>query len=567
MLQEIQRLYDEEVHKLGNVLPKVLLFQNRDHLCAAVQHALGSLRVSCTVSIVVGLDMLAICEEDPLLANTLAANHPRGLCLIRRHLTRLASAMLCRVGITAARASDINMLLDIYFQITSMFSCHTECLKRFYTRIGERAVLVQSGNTVRRGPCSTDLVVLEACVEPCGKEHRSSTRVHRCENPMCRDGDHMIEKEIRHMHAEDACTDACCKDTLPCASGMRERYIARSTSQYLVVSSRNCIKLVLDGPEPILRCSNCRLALSERQCSTSAVFRHNYILHDSTTSIRGHSYFPVECGRRCILVGRAVRGTELRPELCILGVFVRTSESAGKIVREKDTASALRSIYKTTHSMFLSNEETHYTLLVILSAFAVATPRVVLFTNEVNYVRHYAMNYFHSFNLDVPVELELGTTGARAGVLVVRPDADTGCRGSAADFVFHVRVENADINYRYERAAGGKCWKLCSAAEAGQHSLSYIQKAFLSLRAFFRETISPPRLLSYVQTLVSGLAHITQHSVSLADVRFVETLLRSAVVPDVGRHACAGRRGACAGTRQKTSGTEVPTDMRRRTWQ
>lgn len=561
MLQEMQRLYEEEMQKLGNVLPSVLLVQNRDRVCAAVEHALGSPLVSCTVSVAVRLDMLAICEEDPLLANTLAANHPRALCLIRRHLTRLVCAMLHRLGISAARVSDMDVLLDICFQITGMFSCRTECLRRFHARLGERAVLVPSGSTVRRGPCSTDLVVLEACVEPCGVEHRSSTRVHRCENPMCRDGDYVVEKEIRDMHAEDACTDTCCGDTLPCAPSMRERYTARSTSQYLVVSSRNCIKHVLDGPEPSLRCSNCRLALSERQCSASAVFRHSYILHDSTATVRGHSYFPIE-GGRCVLVGRAVRGTGLRPELCILGVFVRAGESAGKIVRRRDTASTLRSLYRTTHSMFFTDEETHCTLLVILSAFAVATPRVVVYTNEVSYVRHYAMNYFLAFNLDVPVELELSATETRAGVLVVRPDADAGCRGSAADFVFHVRVENADIEYEYERAAEGRCWELCSAAEAGQHALPYIQKAFLSLRAFFRETISPPRLLSYVHTLVSGLAHITQQSVSPADVRFVEALLRSAVVPDVGRHACAGRRGACGGARQKSSGAQDVLEQR-----
>lgn len=552
MLQKIQRLYEEEAQKLGNALPNVLLSQNRDRVCAAVQHALGSPLVSCTVSVIVMLDMLKICEEDPLLANTLASNHPRGLCLIRRHLTRLLSAMLYRLGITAARASDMDVLLDICFQIASLFSCRTECLRRFYARIGERAFLLQSDSTVRRGPCSTDLVVLEACVEPCGKERRTCTRVHRCENPMCRDGDYVIEKEVRDMHAEDSCTGTCCGDTLPCASSMRKRYTARSVSQYLVLSSKNCIKLVLDGPEPNLRCSNCRLALSERQCSTSAVFKHSYILHDSTASVRGHSYFPVECGR-CVLVGRVVRGSGLQPELCVLGVFARTGESARKMAREKDAENALRSMYRTTHSMFFSDEETHYTLLVILSAFSVATPRVVVYTNEVSYVRHYAMNYFLAFNLDVSVVLELSATETRAGILVVRPDSDVGCQDSAAELVFHVRVENADIDYRYEKPAGGRCWELCSAEDANLHALPYIQKAFLSLRTFFRETISPPRLLNYIHTLVSGLAHITQQSISPADVRFVEALMRSAVVPDVGRHACAGGRGACAGARHKPS--------------
>lgn len=538
---EMCNLYCELSPKFGKSLPKTLLRHNEDGICNAICRALDGTYVAASITAIVVVDMLELCNEDPFLANEVVSNPERSLMWVKSQFLVVIGAILRDAGIRIACTTDLALLANLHFEIKNMYPGMTRSLKSFYESINEKVFFTSESDAVRV-PGSGSLLFFEASVELVRKVCFSWTRVYRCDNPLCKNNNYIVEKEALDLRGSDG-------DAYFAASGLRDcpktsngpdtkRYVTESKRTYFNVehTTRNVSVLAYD---PEMKCTNCQLALREKQCHHESAFRYEYRLHESMLNIHGYSYFPLATDK-CVVVGHIVRNNTLRPELCILGSFSPSGPNALEIRQERDTMSALRSLSQKTHSSFVSNDESHRVLLIVLSIFATREARIIIYTNEVDYVKHYSHTYFTTFGIDVEIRFDLSNIDAHPNALFLRPvDEVDFPKNIHADFVFMVKIDNADIDYEYDREEACGRIVLCGS-EMKPDVLPHIQKSFINLRAFFRETINPPKLLSYVHSLSSSLSYLTQKDISQKDVCMIEHTFKNVIVSDT--EACEPMR-------------------------
>lgn len=543
--QKITELYEHQACKLAGRFPRSLIYDNQESICSGLERALSDGCVLKTIRATVELDMLKLCNEDPFFAHEIMRSSDASFLWIKNQLLAFLNLVLYQIGIRCSSIVELDYLCNFNFQIKNIVCEEIHTLREFYSKIKETLLLDKNnGYVAKRKSCNVGLVFFEAYIEPGVRVHVGRTKVYQCSNPGCKYRKYVIQKELIKEHIEE-CTEkaACSKGRIQDRRVFPEKVEKQlevhrkcvSNGEWICLSverDTKCISLALENSN--LACESCNLSLKERQCYSDTTFKYKYLLHDSLFTIHAYSYMQIE-RKRCIVIGNIVRSESMGPELHILGAFPKARRvfASSRYAADK-VNNILSCLCMYMCRTFACEEKTHNILLTILSIFVIRKSKVLIYTNEVDYIKHYAKNYFFVGDLEPIIKFEFSDIQTSENILFIQHISNLNFKQvSRADFAFLVKISNPEVSYVYQECKWIGKVNTRDTIEITQEGLSYIQKSFISMRGFFRNTISPPKLLNYIHTLSSSFSFLIQKELSQENVQLVESTFRHIIVPDI----------------------------------
>ncbi|KCZ78302.1 hypothetical protein H311_00667, partial [Anncaliia algerae PRA109] len=173
------------------------------------------------------------------------------------------------------------------------------------------------------------------------------------------------------------------------------------------------------------------------------------------------------------------------------------------------------------------DDNTHIDLNLILSIFHIRNTTVNIYTNDVCYIKNYALSYFNNYSLEVPVFIE--EKSVQTNKLVIFNEKNINQLNNS-EFNFIIELKNNFINYEYTPT---KHKLYLSQHKLHEESHKLLQNTFLSLRSVFKDKISPFKLLEIIKILSEVFCMYVNKQPGIHDLRLIEKTCVKCIVPDL----------------------------------